>query len=546
MDNLFAYEYADTSSHHLPDDSFFTSQPDSSFINWSTNTEYDILRLRVQRWLLKNQQDKAASTFKSINDLLTDAEFFAQDMDYETAQLLLTSALALIDDREVPSEIPPIVLEQNSKNGIILSASKPLQEKWDWTREVLTGVDLSRLDFGIGFDQREVESSGNPYGGLRLGVVKRAGGTSVFRANALVKTSRDYYSGNLESDLKQSIGEKASLRLENQLETTSYHRDLDLQYWQNTNSFLLAFDVQKDIQLEVEDEIRFRHYRNESHFYPNYYQNEFSLAAVYSSRLSSRIQARYHFINRSHSSFNDNDFNEHRIEASLSQNLSSNSSIFIENIWRQRLYSSGRPDTTFQQPYSEEFAHADMRVGLSANTAFQLEWDLTFRQYQISNNLTPDFLYSRLNPKFEFKLFSDWQLSVGYIFLLRLHKMRENQNNLTNAATDDNASALLGFEDYLSNGFTLGIDFFNTSGFLFSASYAFTVRTYPNAASPNIDEFSLYSDRNINSLLLFMSWDVTPDIQLGAIANIDAENSRSDDFSDSKTTLFSVDLGYSF
>jgi hypothetical protein len=47
-------------------------------------------------------------------------------------------------------------------------------------------------------------------------------------------------------------------------------------------------------------------------------------------------------------------------------------------------------------------------------------------------------------------------------------------------------------------------------------------------------------------LLLFFSWNFLPRWQAGVLANFDNDHSRIENQSDSRNTLFSIDLGYSF
>ncbi len=102
------------------------------------------------------------------------------------------------------------------------------------------------------------------------------------------------------------------------------------------------------------------------------------------------------------------------------------------------------------------------------------------------------------------------------------------------------------FDNMLKSQEKLGVDLIRTNGVWLSVNENFEMRTYPNAIAQNLPGFGLYSDRNINSLLLFFSWNFLPRWQATVLANFDNDHSRIENQSDSRNTLFSIDLGYSF
>ena len=244
-----------------------------------------------------------------------------------------------------------------------------------------------------------------------------------------------------------------------------------------------------------------------------------------------------------HAGFPLNDYYEHRLDAAVTQNTSQNSSIFVQNIWRARVYPGGIPDSSFQNTYHEKFLRADLRMGLSEKSALRVEGDLTLRQYQVATALTPDFFNATLNPKLEYKPGRDWQASAGYIFLLQVHGTRE-QNSATVASAAASYSGI--YEDYYAHGFTLGLDWFSPAGILLSMNHTYEVRTYPHEPLKGALIPSLYSDYSNHSLLLFLSWKLSAHWQMNAVANYDNQTSRVETGDDLRSTLFSVEVGYSF
>ena len=540
-----------TASASRPD-SLRYGAADSSLLEWSTRSEYEILRLRAQRWLTKNPQ-KSAAVFHNVTELLQEAEALALAQDYATAQLLLETALDLTAAAATPALSSSPVPGKDFRSLESQTSFAPMPPRWQTQREILAGMDFSRLEYALGtpgleeifadISTRSVRNSGNPFAGFRFQLARTRVSPNDLRLQALYKTSRDYDSGTLELAARRALGTEAALQFENDFEATAYRLETDLRYWQNASLLRAAVNMGRNFRVEVEDDLRLRRYRDENLYSPNFLQSEIGLGAAYSAGLATRLYARYDYGVRAHARFPVNDYTEHRFEASLAQNASQSSAVFVQNVWRARQYPQGIPDSTFQNSYQEEFLRADLRSGLSARTALRVTGDLTLRRYQTPSGLTPDFFNAKINPQLECKFWNDWQISGGYLFLLQAHGTRESQNTPSNAAATWNSGF---YEDYYTHGFTLGLEWFSTRGVLLSLSHTYEVRTYPHDPLKDSLIPSLYSDYNNHSLLLFLSWKLSSHWQMNIVANYDNQTSRTETGDDLRNTLFAVEAGYSF
>jgi hypothetical protein len=515
---------------------------DSLALMVDAESYFTVTRLRLIRLLRKSSDSAPVDALGQAVDLLEQADKFAAQKDYETAQLILETAF------DVAKLAAPPALELAGK-----MTSKDLPQAtttgWRWTREAVAGVDYWEQEFELGFsDQDSVYSvkSGNPFTGLRLNVSKGDELKSFFSAYALLKTSRDYNSGEVEVRARRLFADKSSGRVMNRLEGTSYKRDLDLQYWQNTSMLGFALSPTRNLRIDFEDELRYRGYRRESEFYPNYMHNQIRLGGSYLG-LSTRIDASYDYAVRLHPTFAENNYVEHRVDASIYQETAANSSIYLQNLWRFRDYARGFSDTTYQNTYQEEYLRGDFRIGLGPKVAVRVEGDYTLRQYEVPSSNTPDFSNTYLNPQLVFKVFGDWQVGLGYMYLLRVHAkdlVQKRNTPVTDArgAQDDSVP----YEDYYSNGLTVSLELFRISGLMLSVNHTYEMRKYPNSTTNQLRGWGFYTDRNINTLLLFFSMNLSPCLQLSALANLDDDRSLIENQSDSQSTLFSIDLGYSF
>jgi len=527
---------------------------DSAALKSAEVSTYEIDRFRLLRWMRAHQDSSARDFLAQILDLITEADGFARRQDYLTAQLILDTALELTGLRmettgATKSSAPPI---------------EPPRANSEWRREVLFGVDLSGFEFRFA-DQESlyVDRDGNPFVGLRLSLNHDAtpplntrasslSGLSPqpeahglnFDAYALLKSSRDYFSGELEFNGRQALGRGSYWRVQNRLEAISYHRDFDLQYWQNVTSALAVAEINQNFRFEVVDELRWRRYRAQNDFYPNYIQNRAGFGVVFNPAYTTRLDSRYSYTVQAHDLCPSYDYLEHRIEAAAFQKSAANSSIALENIWRSRIYPNHPASDTcridLQKTYQEEYARVDLRLGLNETVALRVEGDFTLLQYKAPSADKPDFLKMLVNPQLQFQLFADLQVSLGYLYLLRVNDKDIIQLNPVTVVRDTIPQPLE--RDYYAHGVTFGVDLIRTGGLLLSAIENYEIRTYPDAPVNDI----LNYNRNINSLLLFFSWNFRPRWQANVLANFDNDHSRDDDQRDSRNTLFTIDLGYSF
>lgn len=511
---------------------------DTARLEWSEESAYEIARLRIQRWLIKHRAQAESATFQNISAMLREADAFAQDGDYVSAEVLLEAAFGLMG-ADMPSE--------SRAQSFVPASSSPA---WQWRREALAGIDLSRLEYNLGnddldlsyadFQQRSVQDHANPYAGARLQLARNGGAAWDFRGLTLLKTGRDYHAGTLELAAQNALAQETFWRVENRWEGTSYRDTTGLRYWQNTSLLQGAVKLGEHVRVEVDDEFRVRRYGSERAFSPNYLHNEIGVGTIYSPGYATRLQARYEYGVRSHPRFPQDDYREHRLEANVSQNTLASTAVFVQNIWRRRIYPLGVPDSTFQNTFQEEFLRADLTLALSEVAALRLDGDLTLRQYETPSVFTPDFLNARINPRLQFKLWRDLQASVGYVFLLQAHGTQPG-------ARDSQLTGLSGFyEDYYANGLTLGLDLFSAGGLLLSANHTFEVRIYSDSPVGGETLFNPNPDRNNNSFLFFLSWQINPRWQVNTIANFDSQISRSQYREDLRNTIFSFEAGYSF
>ncbi len=296
--------------------------------------------------------------------------------------------------------------------------------------------------------------------------------------------------------------------------------------------------------MEIDDEFRIRRYATVDSTYPNYFQNSVGGAARLNLSLGSYLSLGYHNLQRWHPDFDVNDYGEHQIRASWSQALGELSSLSLENEVRVRDYKNVTREHFFQD-FWETYFVGDLTVGVTDAIGTRVSGVFSKRDYQFhSATSLPDDSYWQVEPELFFNIGEKWKLGAGWHYGEQRHESASAADSPVSA--DAASVASITFEDYREYGPIITIDFFELNGILFSLRQSFLLRRYPNTPTQNVDQFNLYTDRNSNSVLLFLTWPITSRWELNVLANLDDDRSQKDSSGDSQNTLLDVEISYSF
>ncbi len=510
---------------------------------------YSITKTRLIRWARAEENGKEKELLLQVIELLEDAETFAKDGDFETAQLYIDTGL----------EIAQESLDRKAEPAAIISSSPvpKTKSRSQFRPEITSGFDFWRQEFELSFltvsDTTFFESAGNPYTGLKLRSTHQTKNFGEVTANFLVKASRDYVTGDF--DFRQRAGKTSDSHFgfENRLEWTRYRNGLSLEFVENTAKLNGTLELARDFSLNFADELKIRKYALETDLFPNYFQNLVSGGFQYQSSLSARFSGKYSFVIRSHPTFSFDNYNEHRLDASIYQVTAANSSIALENSFYKRDYvtlaASFDPNNVesfrfLRKDYRENYLRADFQFGFTRSFSFDLKGDFNQRNYELADAVTPDFRNFTANPQFLLKLSNEVEAGAGYLYVSRSYQIDANPASVDAANGNFGGDVFLLSEDYYAHGFSVSLELFRAGKFMLNLTENFEVRTYPNSITGNISNFGLYTDRIINSVFLFLSWQALPQLEVSVIANYDQDRSRNQDHSDSRNTLFSLDFAY--
>ena len=176
-----------------------------------------------------------------------------------------------------------------------------------------------------------------------------------------------------------------------------------------------------------------------------------------------------------------------------------------------------------------------MSLDFTRTIGTEIRTSLLKRKYSFVSETLPDYLFWEVEPQIYFRINQEWRIGFGAYYA------QQNHDKLSSVA------------DYYKAGPVVTLELFQIDGILLSLRESFTFERYPNIqtdsgrnSDPNAGSlFNFYSDRNSNSLSLFLTWNVSARWQLNVLANLDDDRHR-DDSGDSQNTLVGLDLNYSF
>ncbi|HEX9653042.1 MAG TPA: hypothetical protein VGA99_04980, partial [bacterium] len=472
---------------------------------------------------------------KEIVRLKKEAENFAANRDFPMALIWMETIWELL----VPGDSSEPTIEESSEAQRLqdLQTSNILltPRKFRWTKELITGIDIWRQEFQFTFlegDSTFLDGSGNPFSGVRAAFEYNPSSRRSLQTLMYFKYSRDYLSGEIEVRLRNPLGQHSLWRFENRFEGSSFYRDFDVKYLQNRATLALDLKRLGPISLDLKDEFLFRNYANSTSSYPNYLNNMASGFVKLNTNLGSYLGVGYRNILRAHPDFGMNDYFENRFDFSWYQTLGRELSFAIENDLHFRDYSDAPTDTIFQD-YWEDYFRGEFKLPFAPAFGSEIEGTLTRRDYRSLSSNLPDYWLWEVEPRFYVKVGPDWQLAAGGYY-----------GELTQQTLANTPSIL--FEDYYMYGPTITIDFFRIDGLIFNMQQSLLWQRYPKSRESNVTNVALYSDRQVYSILFFLTWNISTKWRFTALANMDDDRSRQRENSDSNNTLLGFELNYLF
>jgi hypothetical protein len=468
-----------------------------------------------------------------LSDILMEADYFAQEGEYQIALDLLDAA---IQNTELTVSNP------DSVNLTFSDLIDPLKFDFDderqstsyWDISTEFGTDYSRNEYELSFlesDSLVLEELNNPYFSLRLA-----------RSRSYQNKWLNFYNHNrIDKDLIQtsfalaleSIDYEQNWRIEGRTNWFWFLEQNQGTFWENEARLNWNKLLNSQNRFYVQTNLRSKIYFPDNETYHNLFDGDVHLALRHNYKVLhwldisvrpsqyvefsreglvySQVQSQIEYYNRT-------DYNQYFIARFKHYFRDFSSSTITEDYKNQ--YHSLRPAVDFEWPVIFPF-------GLSGQT----DWD--FRKYKTPDLTYSNFDYRRINlmMKFYFDVYNS--IGIGYI--------HEQENH--SAANDSEASSV-DLEDFYSHGFSFSLDILQLRGLMISLGYSYVLRTYPSAGDQDI--LSIYSNRKIHNMQAFGYFPLFRQWQLQFFISYDNDRDRSRENNDNLSTLFNVSLQYHF
>ncbi|MBN1351168.1 hypothetical protein JXJ21_17245 [candidate division KSB1 bacterium] len=459
-----------------------------------------------------------------------DAEEAAARGNYVLAQITLEEANGLLTGIQIPEE----ALDQSAPvfEGTETERTVHVPE---CRREILFGTDAWRHEFEMtttDSDTTLLEGEQNPFYGILLGFDFMTQGNTQFRGKTSLKNSRDYLVADAELSARTTFNRSSTFEFDNKLEWTEYHAD-NLKYFHDAFALRTKSRIGAQTDFNVRTELSFRNYAQEDEFYASYFQGKLFGSIDRNIFSSHRIGLGYEFLSRMHATADEKNYRDHRLDATWSMSAGYKMRLFVNNQMRLRDYVRAESDSTYQNDYFDEYLLANLTLSLTDDFSLQLENNLNYREYRHQNPIMPTYFQNDVKPSLLYRFNQEVTFNFGYFYGFAAY-----------AEQTAETASFVSNEDYNTNGPALGIEIFHLTKFMMSCSYSYEMRRYPNSQTRDITSFSLFSDRNIHSLLLFLLWELTDDISVSLIANYDNDKDKQQEHSDSRSTMLSIEFNY--
>ncbi len=490
---------------------------------------YEIKFARIQRRvgdMVKQGAD--ASLPREILDLIAEAKEYARQGDYLLANEFLEDALIYVDQASQSSPAPTV---ESS-----VPAKTPAASLWSY--QTFMGLDLWQQKFGLVLADKDsaiYESQGNPFIGFRLMLDNSAGSERQTQAEFEAKASHDYNSGQIHFNHQQQLSRPFRLLAENRLEGTAYKRNSALRYLDDRLNLGMLCRIAAQQSLEIGEEIQLRSYEKESDYFNSFLQNQMGAKFNLAPFGWGMASLSYDFRTRKHKAESSLDYQEQLFSLDIWPSMFGKVALYARLQSRNRSYKVGYVDSLFTNGFTEIYGEMNLRYSLGQRFAFRLEADLESRTYKHYAAALPNYLDLMVEPSLTANISLPWSVKLGY-------RLRRRHHSFSAQTATETAN----LEDYYSHGPVCTVDIFAAGGFLATLSNSLEFRRFPNAPYEDGAGLSLYSNRNINSLFLFLTWNLSEHWELNGMGNLDYDDDRNLQGSDSRTNLFNIELSYKF
>jgi hypothetical protein len=448
--------------------------------------------------------------------LIKQAADYAKQNEYDLAVVFLEEALTQIKS---PQEKE--------------AASQNINDGSKFYGNIISGIDYNRQEFELGFEQSDsvlLDQLSKPFVGFDVIY------ESPQRSFNIENTFR-YDSENLRNELFfRNIFDGSTRHFESRyggIIDRNYEYE-DLGYYELFAEMNLKSTYKNsDWYWQLKNYSRYKKFKNPSVSVPSFFRNSFSAFLGKNFDFYNDIQFDYIMDLNESLDFDNNDFIEHNSGISYKDIFFGKLKIEMASRYRYFNFNYQLSDSSFENTSHTVSINPGVIYDFSAFLSFDIDYNIDIKTFTIKTEQEPDYTYNYINPALVIATGDLSSIRVGYVYEKKSHVAQEG---LVKQYIRD--------QDYYASGFSAAFDYTALKGMIISLSAEYSRRRYPHSSSDT--DFSIYSNRNILSLLLYAQVPLYKNIGLNLIAAYDNDKDIDSDFNDTVSSFYTAELSYSF
>jgi hypothetical protein len=469
---------------------------------------YNLLlsQIKIHRELSPLDADK--------EQLLKEAEHYALQKDYDIAIVYLEETLVAINQPQNPLKNSFL---NTTKSGFAIS--------------FLSGVDFNRQEFEIGYlqsDSTVLEEISKPYIGLRSDYYAPTGAESYFEVSNSLRYDRENWRDDYRIGWRQ--GNQFSIYY------NGYWNDSDdlssNSFWEHELETRMGSDWFGSFNWAARNTYNIKNYRNSNIYISDYFRNRFNFLAEWELKHNQSLSAEIaHELNESLGR-DDNDYSQGILRTAFLRDAVNAFNYFLSPELTMRDYKLEFEDSTISNRFTQLGMEVLFEMPIFQALRFEIDDDFYYKRYKKKSSLEPDYLLNVLRGNMIFELSSVVEVGFGYEWELKKH---DQQSDSESDVTEQN---------FNSHGITAMINYFSLNGTYLSSSLSYHWRRYPPSVTNDL--FSIYSDRDVFSIMLMAFVPISNHFSLNGFLTYDNDIDKDLDQQNNQSTIFTMELEYKF
>lgn len=467
---------------------------------------------QMELGILINYNYDGAQT-KSLVDT---ARVYAAQGAYDLALIYLDEAKSMLNQNPV---LKPTVIMPSS-----------------FSFSLSTGVDYTRQEFEFGFAQNDsllVDALNNPF----LGVELNWNPVQIAQFNLLSRIDKENFINALSFSLTPNWnGIKPKAVLSATVDNNSRYKDLGYTMFAAHLQAQL-FPKSTNWYVLLSDYAYLKKYKGNNTVINDFFKNSLSSYVSYNFSPANHLGINYSWDRNKSLDAKRNDYSQQNIQTFFGFSPLTAFSVGGTVSYTHNKFNYDASDNTgtlyYENQSSTWLLNPNLEWRFSQTLASTLEYSINKKSYKQKTEEEPDYTHQMWHPAFLWNVNNFSDISLGVFYEKKAHTL---QNGLVEAYILE--------QNYTSKGVSLDLSYANTSDFMLSLTTQYSLRRHEQ-----VDDTlggSLYSNRNILSLLLYAQIPFSSKFALNLIGSYDNDKDIDSDFNDSNSSFYTAELKYSF